>query len=177
MKRLPLLALALCLGTAGSAQRPAAEPPAGNNVQVIDQRSSQAALARGEINFDDLQFPIEIDQRFTDDLLTDEVRQLDGREITIRGYILPTTLFKQTGIRQFVLVRDNQECCFGPGAALYDCMIVDMVPPETIDFTVRPITVKGKLTIDTKSYAHPGGKGPKGTSHFAIFHLDGKDVQ
>ena len=142
-------------------------------MKVIDQSSSEAAKARGEINFDDLKFPIEIDQPFTDDLLTDEVKSLDGRRVRLRGYILPTTLFKQTDIRQFVLVRDNQECCFGPGAALYDCVIVDMEPPATIDFTVRPITVTGKLTIDTKSYAHPGGKGPKGTSHFAIFHLDG----
>lgn len=146
------------------------------NLKVIDQSSSDAAKARGEINFDDLKFPIEVDQPFEPSMLTDEVRSLDGRRVKLRGYILPTTLFKQTGIRQFVLVRDNQECCFGPGAALFDCVIVEMVPGETIDFATRPVTVTGKLTIDTESYRHPGGKGPKGTSHFAIFHIDGEAV-
>lgn len=145
--------------------------------EVIDQSSSDAARARGEINFDDLKFPIEIDQRFEDELLTDDVKSLDGRRVKLRGYILPTTLFRQTGIRQFILVRDNQECCFGPGAALFDCVVVDMIPGETTDFATRPVTVEGVFTIDTKTYAHPGGKGPKGTSHFAIFHIDGESVK
>lgn len=173
LARLPiaLAFIVACVGAVSSQQ------PNEPGVGIIDKSSSDAAKARGEINFDDLKFPIEVDQAFDKSMLTESVKSLDGMKVRLRGYILPTTLFKQTGIQQFVLVRDNQQCCFGPGAALFDCVIVDMVPGETIDFAVRPITVQGKLTIDTESYAHPGGKGPRGTSHFAIFHIDGESVQ
>ena len=38
-------------------------------------------------------------------MLTDKVKQLDGKWIKIRGYILPS--FQDKDIKQFVLVRDN----------------------------------------------------------------------
>ena len=53
------------------------------------------------------------DTTFSQDLLPERVTSLVGQHIRIRGYILPS--FQQTGLTQFVLVRDNMECCFGPG--------------------------------------------------------------
>ena len=50
-------------------------------------------------------------------MLTPAVKKLTGKPIRIRGYILPS--FQQAGIKQFVLVRDNMQCCFGPGQAAY----------------------------------------------------------
>ena len=110
-------------------------------------------------------------------MLTDDVKKLDGVKVKLRGYILPSTLFKETNIDQFVLVRDNQECCFGPGAALFDCVIVEMVPGKTTDFVTRPVTVEGKFKIDTEKYKYPVGVGPRGASHFAIFKIDGVNVK
>ena len=46
-----------------------------------------------------------------------------------------------------VLVRDNLECCFGPGAALYDCVMVRMNPGKTTNFSIRPVTVEGDPTV------------------------------
>ena len=68
-----------------------------------------------------------------------------GHEIRIRGYILPS--FQQAGLTQFVLVRDNMECCFGPGAALYDCIVVKMLPGRTANFSIRPVAVTGTFGI------------------------------
>ena len=144
---------------------------------VVDRKSSASSRAKGEINFDDLKFEIEKDQPFKDGMLNKDVESLDGQKVKLRGYILPSTLFKETDISQFVLVRDNQECCFGPGAALFDCVIVEMVPGKTTDFVTRPVTVEGKFKIDTKTYKYPGGAGPKGASHFAIFKIDGVSVK
>ncbi len=155
----------------------AEEKAAGSGTKVIDQSSSAASKAKGEINFDDLQFEIEKDAAFTAKMLNDDVKSLNGKKVKLRGYILPATLFKETNIDQFVLVRDNQECCFGPGAALFDCVIVEMVPGQTTDFVTRPVTVEGKFTIDTEKYKYPGGAGPKGASHFAIFKIDGMSVK
>ncbi|MFK8111271.1 MAG: DUF3299 domain-containing protein [Rubripirellula sp.] len=145
---------------------------------VEERKSSDASRAKGEINFDDLKFEIEKDAKFRDEMLADaDVKKLVGKKVKLRGYILPATLFKETDIDQFVLVRDNQECCFGPGAALFDCVIIEMVPGKTTDFVTRPVTVEGKFKIDTKSYRYPGGVGPKGATHFAIFQIAGESVK
>lgn len=153
----------------------AGQPASRTKVEV--RKSSESSRAKGDINFDDLQFKIEKDARFKPAMLTDDVKKLDGVKVKLRGYILPSTLFKETNIDQFVLVRDNQECCFGPGAALFDCVIVEMVPGKTTDFVTRPVTVEGKFKIDTEKYKYPNGVGPRGASHFAIFKIDGVNVK
>jgi hypothetical protein len=150
---------------------------ADSKPKVEVRKSSESSRAKGDINFDDLSFKLEKDAKFQPALLTDEIKKLDGVKVKLRGYILPSTLFKETNIDQFVLVRDNQECCFGPGAALFDCVIVEMVPGKTTDFVTRPVTVEGKFKIDTEKYKYPNGVGPKGASHFAIFKIDGVKVK
>ena len=157
----------------GEEEKTAASP----RPKVEVRTSSNSSRAKGDINFDDLAFDIEKDAKFKPGLLTDEIKKLDGVKVKLRGYILPSTLFKETNIDQFVLVRDNQECCFGPGAALFDCVIVEMVPGKTTDFVTRPVTVEGKFKIDTEKYKYPNGIGPRGASHFAIFKIDGVNVK
>jgi hypothetical protein len=164
------------LETVAKSTKPDTEPVDPRTKGVVIKKSSAAARAKGEITFDDLQFKIEKDAKFEDEMLDDDVKSLDGLNVRLTGYILPTTLFKETDIDQFVLVRDNQECCFGPGAALFDCVIVEMQDGHTTDFKVRPVTVHGKLKIDTEKYKYPGGKGPRGTTHFAIFRIEGQKV-
>ena len=66
--------------------------------------------------------------------------------IRIRGYILPS--FQQSGLTQFVLVRDNMECCFGPGAALFDCIVVQMAEGKTAEYTIRPVAVEGEFRFE-----------------------------
>ena len=120
-----------------------------------------------EVTFDAIKLELKKGDPYDSSLLTDKVKQLDGKPIRIRGYILPS--FQQSGIKQFVLVRDNMECCFGPGALLHDCILVEMVAPATADFTVRPVSVEGTFTI--RELLGPDGK------HLAIYHLDGEKVR
>ncbi len=150
---------------------------AAGRTKVEERKSSQADLEKGDISFDDLKFDIEKDEAFEGKKLTDTLRFLNGRTVKLSGYILPSTLFKETDINEFVLVRDNQECCFGPGAALFDCVMVEMVPGTTTDFVTRPVTVKGKFVFDPKKYKYPPGVGPNGASHFAIFRIEGVQVK
>lgn len=114
-----------------------------------------------DLTFDNLKFDIEKDQPYDESMLTDEIREMEGKRIKIRGYIRPS--FRQKGIKSFVFVRDNKECCFGPGAALYDCLIVKMKKGKSTSFTVRPIAVEGEFSI--KAY-----EGPDGNT-WAIFQL------
>ena len=78
--------------------------------------SPAAAETTQNITFDTLKFPLEKNADYQRSLLTPGIESLDHRPVKLRGYILPS--FQQSGLTQFVLVRDNQECCFGPGAAL-----------------------------------------------------------
>jgi hypothetical protein len=100
-----------------------------------------------KITFDDIKLELKKDEPFEREKhLTDKVEELDGKKISVRGWIHPN-VFVQKGIKQFVLVRDNQECCFGPGAALHDCIYVTMSPGKSTDFTTRPITVEGVFQV------------------------------
>lgn len=116
--------------------------------------------------FDDIRFEMTLDEKFRRAMLTKEIEALVGQRIRIRGYILPTP--QKHGVQQFVLVRDNQECCFGPGAALYDCILVEMNAGNTADFTIRPIAVEG--TFDIREFVVDG-------KHLAIYHMDGESAQ
>ena len=104
---------------------------------------------------------------FSRDLLPTRVTALETTPIRIRGYILPS--FQQTGLTQFVLVRDNMECCFGPGALLHDCVVVRMKPGKTASFSIRPVAVTGTFRIEEL-------RGPDGR-HLAIYALDGETVE
>jgi len=147
----------------------AAEPLISENVAQAEPVADKKKPASGlkDISFDDIKLELKKDEKFDAAKLTPAVKALDGQQVRIRGYILPS--FQQTGITQFVLVRDNQECCFGPGAALHDCILVEMLPGTSSDYTVRPVAVEGKFTlIDFKD--------PDGVTR-AIYHLDGQAVK
>jgi len=119
------------------------------------------------VTFDAVKLDMKKGEPFDPKYLTAGVKQLDGARIRVRGYIFPPP--QQTGLARFVLVRDNQQCCFGPGAALFDSMIVDMPKGETIDYTLAPIMVEGTFSI--KPIRFPDGK------YVAIYHLAAEKAQ
>ena len=145
--------------------------------KVEERKSSEARLAKGEINFDDLKFELEKDAAFDEKKITSTIKKLDGKKVRLSGYILPASVFSNQNIKQFVLVRDNKECCFGPGAALFDCVMVEMTKGKAAEFATRPVLVEGEFEVDFKKYAYPGGKGPRGASHYAIFRINGVNVK
>ena len=121
-----------------------------------------------EINFDDIKLDLKNDEPYKRSVhLTEKVEKLDGKRVRIRGWLLPG--FQQSGITQFVLVRDNKECCFGPGAALYDCILVEMETGKSTEFTTRPIAVEGTFSLSEF-------KGPDGRQ-LAIYRLSGEKAK
>ena len=154
--------------------KPADKPgdkPAADAKKLAEDRTSRAtARAKGELNFDDLKFDIEKGGKFERSMLPKEIEELNKKTIRIRGFILPQSVLKMTGFEEFVLVRDNMECCFGPGAALYDCIMIRMEKGKSADFTTRPVAVKGKFEI--KEF-----KDPTTEQHFAIYFLTATEVK
>ena len=120
-----------------------------------------------ETTFDDIKFEMEKTDRFRRKMLTQQIEDKFGSRIRIRGYIFPT--LKKRGLRQFVLVRDNLECCFGPGAALFDCILVEMQPGKTAEYSIRPVAVTGRFRFE-EFYDAEGVVR-------AIYRLDGEQVE
>jgi hypothetical protein len=164
MDRLPATLLLLAVLVAAGCGGP---PPVAAPAAAPGAAARRPAAAPREISFDDIKLEMEKGAPFTRDLLPERVTALADTAIRIRGYILPS--FQQTGLTQFVLVRDNQECCFGPGAALHDCVVVRMRPGKTAEFSIRPVAVAGTFKIDEL-------RAPDG-SHLAIYALDGDEVK
>ncbi len=155
-----------------AAQQPEAGKSPAAPRQPLRPGARTKVLARAgdrqyDKTFDDLRFDIQPGDPFHKSMLPDPIASMDGQRIRIRGFILPTA--QKRGIKTFVLVRDNQECCFGPGAALYDCILVQMQPGKTAEFSIRPVAVDGIFSIN--EVVGPDGK------HLAIYRLDAESVE
>ena len=107
-----------------------------------------------DLTFDDLVFDMKKGDDFKRTMLTKEIVQLHKKRISIKGYIRPSS--RQRGITKFVFVRDNLECCFGPGAALFDCVLVKLAKGVETEYTVRPVKIEGDFYM--KEYKGPDGK-------------------
>jgi hypothetical protein len=165
---------------ANTSAQPSAEVPAIQQASLKTTPNPKAKLKPGartkvlpkagdqqyDRTFDDLRFEMTVGDAFKRSMLTEEIEALVGQRMRIRGYILPPP--QKQGVKEFVLLRDNQECCFGPGAALYDCIFVRLKPGVTTKFTTYPVTIDGKF--DVREIVM-GGK------HLAIYHIDGDSVK
>ncbi|MEO2011432.1 MAG: DUF3299 domain-containing protein [Pirellulaceae bacterium] len=161
--RVLVLFLMAVIAQAGISQetkdKPAKKPP----------KKTWSSTKVNEITFDDVKFDIEKGGKFKREMLTKSIENLDDKKVRLRGWILPSSVFKQKGIRQFVLVRDNMECCFGPRAALYDCVIVEMVKGKSANFTLGPVAIEGEFSV--KEYEYPDG------GHYAVYRIKGVSVK
>ncbi len=162
------LVLACVVAGCDELPEPLEKPPSSPAAQTQPVETPSPPESLVDRTFDDIKFDIEPDAPFDRSMLTDEIRELDGRRIRIRGYILPTE--QKRGIREFVLVRDNQECCFGPGAALYDCILVKMEEGESTEFTIRPVAVEGAFRVEEFYY-------DEDAPPLAVFRLAGEAVE
>ncbi len=117
------------------------------------QTKTQSVKKKFDLTFDDLKFEMEKGSPFNRKLLTPKINGYHNSTVKLRGYIRPS--FTQSGLSKFIFVRDNKECCFGPGAAIFDCVLVRLEAGLETDFTVRPISIEGKFSL--KEYKGPDG--------------------
>ncbi|QDU91092.1 hypothetical protein Pla175_45100 [Pirellulimonas nuda] len=151
----------------GAAQAEQTEPAVAKNDPPPAVAPPPVPERTVDKSFDDLKFEMAEGERFRLELLTDEIEALEGKSIRIRGYILPPP--QKRGLKSFVLVRDNMECCFGPGAALYDCILIEMAPGKTAEFSTRPVSVEGEFAVEVFP-------GPDDTP-LAIYRMTGQRVK
>ncbi|MGE3242387.1 MAG: DUF4190 domain-containing protein [Pirellulales bacterium] len=87
-----------------------------------------------------------------------EVRELAGKRIFIKGFIRPGSAPVRTGIDRFLLVRDNNQCCFGDLSKVnyFDQMAVQITSNHRVEDTLSILRMGGILEINEENL----GLGP-----------------
>jgi hypothetical protein len=104
------------------------------------------------------------------DAIPDSARAIDGRSVLLKGYMYPGK--QQHGITQFLLVRDQGDCCFGGNPKITDRVLVrlsDPANPKGIDFSPRLTKIAGTFVVrPTMSPGLDGG---------VLYHLENAFVR
>jgi hypothetical protein len=94
---------------------------------------------------------------------------LEGQRIFIKGFVYPGR--EKDGIRQFLLVRDQGDCCFGGNPKITDRIQVTLKDPLRLKFQSRLHKVGGTFHVAPANTAVSGAKGG------VFYHLDADYVQ
>ena len=70
-----------------------------------------------------------------------EVKALNNEKIFVKGYMYPTG--QTEDLTSFLLVKDNQQCCFGGQPALTDMIYVEMQDGKTVNYSQSLMAVAG----------------------------------
>ncbi|MBL9125331.1 MAG: DUF4190 domain-containing protein [Planctomycetaceae bacterium] len=80
--------------------------------------------------------------------------ELDGKRVFIKGYVKPGA--QAGGIKEFLLVRDLRECCFGDSTPkLTDMVLVRLQDPLRADFSLWPRGLAGTLHVKPDALGRP----------------------
>jgi len=98
-------------------------------------------------SFEDLR-PDEVEQR-GDVLVPPDVLSLNGKKVFIKGYIRPGTTNFRDNATSFLLVRDNNQCCFGDISTVkyFDQVQVATVGKLTVDYSSSLFRLGGVLRV------------------------------
>lgn len=97
----------------------------------------------------------------------DSARALHGRDVLLKGYIYPGK--QQAGLVQFLLVRDQGDCCFGGNPKITDRVLVTLADPAGIDFSPRLTKIAGRFRVEPTGTAELDGG--------VLYHLDAAFVR
>ena len=78
-------------------------------------------------------------------VFSDTVRELEGKTITIKGYIVPTEGYKSH--KEFIFSAFPYNMCYFCGGAGPET-VIEVQSTEAIPFTAEPITIRGKLSLN-----------------------------
>jgi hypothetical protein len=82
-----------------------------------------------------------------------EIMALDGKRVFIKGYMRPPEV--RTGIDQFLLVRDNAQCCFGDISTVkyFDRILVHLKGKQRLTYSEDLFAIGGVLRIAPQNAA------------------------
>jgi hypothetical protein len=78
-------------------------------------------------------------------VFSDEIKQLEGKEVTIKGFIIPTEGYKSH--TEFILSAFPYSMCFFCGGAGPET-VIEVISKDAVEFTAESIILKGKLSLN-----------------------------
>lgn len=157
----------------GGEERPSTPQPSSAALQAAEPSQPSRIRTRRvgkntiyDITFDDLKLDMPLGTLFDRTMLTPQAEQLDGKHVSLKGFIYAGGVFQSTGIKSFPFVM-NTQCKFGPQGLAYCVILVDLAEGVTTDFTTSPVTVEGKLSVrpfDADGFT------------WSVYHMDGLRV-
>ncbi|MCC7474453.1 MAG: DUF4190 domain-containing protein [Pirellulales bacterium] len=84
-----------------------------------------------------------------------EIMALQGKKVFIKGYLRPDSVSVQQGIDRFLLVRDNNQCCFGDLSKIkyYDQAYVVLKGDLRVNYSQGVYRMGGTLHIEPRNAA------------------------
>ena len=109
------------------------------------------------ISFDGMK-PDEVEER-GGTVVPPDIAELAGKNVFIKGYIRPDSVSVTRGIDRFLLVRDNNQCCFGDLSKIkyHDQMLVNMAGSLRVDYSQGIYRIGGVLQIQPENVAFGPG--------------------
>lgn len=95
-----------------------------------------------------------------------EVEELSGQKLFLKGFMYPTR--QKEGITEFILAKDNGQCCFGGNPKVTDMILVRMKKPPKVDFTDRRVSVAGVFRTQRNSSEGLNQVYELTAEHFAV---------
>ena len=126
--------------------------PASQLELLIPEKSFPVEGSDGtlRVSFDDIDLlkvlnanpvPLDVEQH-----LPGWLSGLHGKTVRIRGWMYPPT--SESGLRGFLFVRDDKDCCFGRNVLMYDKIGVRMRTGETTHYIQgHPFDVAGRMVV------------------------------
>ncbi|MFM7846262.1 MAG: hypothetical protein ACKOU6_14425 [Planctomycetota bacterium] len=155
--------------TTDAADAAAAAP--ANKTPLPIESTSRRAVGRGDgievITFDDLNIGMQADMAFRDFLLTDRVKELDGKRVRLIGY-MHGGVSQIKDLTEFVLLQ-NTQCKFGPGGQADHLVRVLVKPGVAADYATGAIQVEGTLKVVPF-------QGPDGNT-WSVYDMTGENVK
>ncbi len=74
-----------------------------------------------------------------------EIQALEGKEVTIKGYIIPVEGYK--GHKEFIFSAFPYNMCFFCGGAGPET-VMEVYAKDPVEYTAEAVTLKGKLTLN-----------------------------
>jgi hypothetical protein len=93
------------------------------------------------ISYEDLQ----PDPRMLNQIVPPSAEEFDGERVFVKGYVLAGN--QKDGIRTFILVRDQGDCCFGGNPKLTDRILVNLKPGQNFTYTNKVQKLAGLFHV------------------------------
>ena len=84
-------------------------------------------------------------------VFSEEIQALAGKEVTVKGYIIPVEGYKSH--KEFVFSAFPYNMCFFCGGAGPET-VMEVASKEPIKYTAEPIVIKGILELNDKDINH-----------------------